>query len=125
MTTPIGLDLGIPNALLLSPAPTYLGYRKLPPNQSGLPTEYTDANVLLWEDFLKKTWLQGPSREIHDLLNVWLKETNSQVNLDDYYHTLCPSNCFNIYNYPKVVDYQIPGKVELPGEWLSIQSASR
>ena len=125
MTTPIGIDQGYPHCLLLSPAPTYLGYEKLPPHQSGLPTEYTPKNVELWNDFLKKTWLQGKSKEIHDLLNDWLKAMNSPAKLDNWYHTLCPSEYFNIYNYPAVIDYQIPGQVELPGEWLRLQSASK
>lgn len=125
MTTPIGIDQGIPHALLLSMAPTYLGYEKLPPHQSGLPTEYTAENLTLWNDFLKQTWLQGKSKEVHDELNEWLKETKCPGNLDDFYHTLVPSKYFNILNYPKVVDYEIPQKVELPGRWLKIQSASR
>ena len=40
-------------------------------------------------------------------------------------HHNCPSPYFNINNYPAALDYEIPGKVELPGQWLKIQSASR
>lgn len=125
MTTPIGIDQGIPYAMLLSCAPSFLGYRKLPPHQSGLPTEYTEENVKLWENFLDQTYRVGDNKKLHDMINDWLKETKSPVNLDDYYHHNCPSPYFNINNYPKALDYEIPGKVELPGEWHKIQSASR
>lgn len=33
MTTPVGIDQGIPYAMLLSCGPTFLGYHKLPPHQ--------------------------------------------------------------------------------------------
>ena len=83
--------------MLLSCAPTFLNYHKLPPNQSGLPTEYTEENVKLWEAFLDKTYRVGENKRLHDELNVWLKETNSPVNLDDWIGALCPSPHFNIY----------------------------
>lgn len=73
----------------------------------------------MWNDFLDKTYRTGKNKELHDLLNTWLKETNSPVNLDAYYHHNCPSPFFNIYNYPNVIDYD----AELPGTWLKIQSA--
>lgn len=73
----------------------------------------------LWNNFLNKTYRIGKNYELHNLLNKWLKDTNSPVNLDDYYHHNCPSPYFNIYNYPKEIDYD----VDLPGTWLKIQSA--
>ena len=81
--------------------------------------------MALWEDFLDKSYRKGDNKKLHDMINDWLKETKSPVNLDDYYHHNCPSPYFNINNYPKALDYEIPGKVELPGEWYKIQSASR
>ena len=97
MTCPIGIEQGIPYAMLLSCAPTFLGFRKLPPHQSGLPTEYTPENERLWETFVDQTYRAGESKILHDQLNDWLKETNSPVNLDDYYYILAPSPFFNIY----------------------------
>lgn len=103
----------------------FIGYHKLPPHQSGLPTEYNPENVKLWEDFINKTYRSGTNKALNDSINQWLKETNSPVNLDDgWYHHNCPSPYINFYNYPDPVDYVIPGKVELPGNWMKIQSAS-
>lgn len=33
--------------------------------------------------FLNKTWRVGKNKELHDLINQWLKEKNCPVNLGD------------------------------------------
>lgn len=113
ISTPIGVDLGIPHALLLSCAPTYLGYHKLPANQSGLPTEYTEENVKKWESFIDKTYRIGENKRLHDELNEWLKEKNCPANLDDWPGTLCPSPHFNIYKWLSTILSSIEFKFNL------------
>lgn len=66
------------------------------PPESGLPTENTEENRKLWNDFIDKAYRSSPFKEVKDRVSNFLKEKNCE-DLDDHYFILKPSPYLNIY----------------------------
>lgn len=117
LSTPVGVDQGIPYALLQTCSPTFFGSGDLPPPMSDLPSEPTMENRKLWSEFFDQAHLLRHC-DLKVKFNNWLK-AHRCPNLDERMYYLVESPYLNIQLYPEPLDYD----VELPGKWVKLQSA--
>jgi hypothetical protein len=119
---PYGKEEGIPWVNLFSAAMNFTaGHPKMPPPQSGLPTEYNPENARKWQEFIDKAYKGGPYKEFKDQVSNFLKEHNCP-SIDGEYNFNEISPYLNIYCYPKELDYQEENDIKLPGNWVRIES---
>lgn len=115
------MNKGIPWVNLFSAALNYIGYPKLPPPQSGLPTDLTPDNTKLWEEFVDKAYRTGPYKELKDGVSKFLRD-NGVDDIEEQYFVFKFSPYLNIYGYPKELDYFEEADRKAPGNWLRIET---
>jgi MGT family glycosyltransferase len=101
----------IPWAPVVSANPLAFGIEELPPCFSGMRMDQSDQ----WAEFRANLW--PVIEESWNVINNWLLRNNCRPLRHNF--LMYESPYFNIYCYPKELDYNVP----LPGRWLQLESA--
>lgn len=108
---PFIVNSNIPWAVVLSASPLAFGLDEHPPCNSGLRMNEKEK----WASFRKD--IQPVFKSTWDVLNNWLVKHKCRPLRPGYF--MYESPYFNIYCYPKELEYDVP----LPGRWLRLESA--